>query len=173
MDITAAERRIGSDPEQARAMLRSAFEQSQEALAEIRTLSRGIAPPILSEQGLPAAITALAARAGVPTTVDVDELPLSHAAQNAAYFVTAEALTNMAKHSRARNCSVELRRVGAIAVMTITDDGIGGASLAKGHGLAGLAERLRGVDGTLTVSSPAGGPTHLTATIPLGDGQDR
>jgi signal transduction histidine kinase len=173
MDITAAERRIGSDPEQARAMLRSAFEQSQEALAEIRTLSRGIAPPILSEQGLPAAITALAARAGVPTTVDVDELPLSHAAQNAAYFVTAEALTNMAKHSRARNCSVELRRVGAIAVMTITDDGIGGASPAKGHGLAGLAERLRGVDGTLTVSSPAGGPTHLTATIPLGDGQDR
>jgi len=167
MDISAAERRIGSDPDEAKAMLRSAFEQSQEALAEIRTLSRGIAPPILSEQGLPAAITALAARSGVPTTVDVDEVPLSDAAQNAAYFVTAEALTNMAKHSRAKNCWVDVRQVGAIAVMTITDNGVGGASMAKGHGLAGLAERLRGVDGTLAVSSPAGGPTHLTATIPL------
>ncbi|HEY9294049.1 MAG TPA: sensor domain-containing protein [Microlunatus sp.] len=167
MDISAAERRIATDPAEARAMMRSAFEQSQEALAEIRTLSRGIAPPILSEQGLPAAITALAARSGTPTTVDIDEITLSDPAQNAVYFVTAEALTNMAKHSAARNCWVELRPVGAIAVLTITDDGIGGASLAKGHGLAGLAERLRGVDGTLTVSSPAGGPTHLTATIPL------
>ncbi|MBO0811491.1 MAG: sensor histidine kinase, partial [Microlunatus sp.] len=154
-------------PEQAREMLRSAFSQSQEALAEIRTLSRGIAPPILSEQGLRAAITALAARSTVPTTVDVDELPLSDAAQNAAYFVTAEALANMAKHARASNCSVELRRAGAIAVITVTDDGVGGASPAKGHGLAGLSERLRGVDGTLTVQSPAGGPTHLTATIPV------
>jgi signal transduction histidine kinase len=167
MDISAAERRIASDPDQAREMLRSALAQSQEALAEIRTLSRGIAPPILSEQGLRAAITALAARSTVPTTVDVDDVPLSDAAQNAAYFVTAEALANMAKHSRASSCSVELRRAGAIAVITVTDDGVGGASPAKGHGLAGLAERLRGVDGSLAVHSPAGGPTHLTATIPL------
>ncbi|SDS84235.1 sensor histidine kinase [Microlunatus soli] len=167
MDISAAERRVGTNPDEARTMLREAFEQSQEALAEIRTLSRGIAPPILSDQGLRAAITALAARSGVPTTVDVEDVPLSDAAQNAAYFVTAEALTNMAKHSRAKNCGVELRQVGAIVVMTISDDGVGGASLAKGHGLAGLAERLSGVDGTLTVSSPPGGPTHLTATIPL------
>lgn len=167
MDISAAERRIGTDPDQARAMLRSALAQSQEALAEIRTLSRGIAPPILSEQGLRAAITALAARSTVPTTIDVDEVPLSDAAQNAAYFVTAEALANMAKHARASYCSIELRRAGAIAVITVTDDGVGGASTAKGHGLAGLSERLRGVDGTLAVHSPAGGPTHLTATIPL------
>ncbi|WP_195909032.1 sensor histidine kinase [Microlunatus sp. Gsoil 973] len=167
MDISAAERRITTDPDQAREMLRSALAQSQEALAEIRTLSRGIAPPILSEQGLRAAITALAARSTVPTTVDVDDVPLSDAAQNAAYFVTAEALANMAKHSRASSCSVELRRAGAIALITVTDDGIGGASAAKGHGLAGLAERLRGVDGSLAVQSPTGGPTHLTATIPL------
>lgn len=167
MDISAAERRIATDPDQAREMLRSALAQSQEALAEIRTLSRGIAPPILSEQGLRAAIRALAARSTVPTTVDVDEVPLSDAAQNAAYFVTAEALANMAKHARASSCSIELRRAGAIAVITVTDDGVGGASAAKGHGLAGLSERLRGVDGTLAVHSPAGGPTHLTATIPL------
>lgn len=167
MDLSAAERRMGTDPDQARAMLRSALVQSQEALAEIRTLSRGIAPPILSEQGLRAAITALAARSIVPTTVDVDDVPLSDAAQNAAYFVTAEALANMAKHSGASSCLIELRRAGAVAVVTVTDDGVGGASAAKGHGLAGLSERLRGVDGTLAVHSPAGGPTHLTATIPL------
>jgi signal transduction histidine kinase len=166
MDLSAAERRIDSDPDKAKEMLRSAVQQSQDALAEIRTLSRGIAPPILSDQGLHAAITALAARSTVPTTVDVEDAPLSDAAQNAAYFVTAEALTNMAKHSRARSCSVELRRLGAIAVLTITDDGIGGASVAKGHGIAGLIDRLNGVDGTLTVTSPTGGPTQVTATIP-------
>jgi signal transduction histidine kinase len=71
------------------------------------------------------------------------------------------------KHSRARHASVELRRVGALAVINITDDGVGGASPAKGHGLSGLADRLAGVDGTLTVSSTADGPTQLTATIPL------
>jgi signal transduction histidine kinase len=169
MDISAAERRIADDPEQAKAMLRSAFEQSQEALAEIRTLSRGIAPPILAEQGLRSAITALAARAGVPTTVDIEDVILSDAAQNAAYFVTAESLTNTAKHACATSGSVEVRQAGAIAVITIADDGVGGASAAKGHGIAGLMERLRGVDGTLTISSPPGGPTKVTATIPLAD----
>ena len=166
MDLSAAQRRLDDDPVQARALLDEALQQSQDALAEIRTLSRGIAPPILAEEGLPAAITALAARGTVPTSVEVDDVQLSDAAQNAAYFVVAEALANVEKHSRARQASVELRRVGALALINITDDGIGGASLAKGHGLAGLADRLAGVDGTLTVSSPAGGPTQLTATIP-------
>jgi signal transduction histidine kinase len=81
--------------------------------------------------------------------------------------VVAEALANVEKHSQARHASVELRRVGALAVINISDDGIGGASIAKGQGLSGLADRLSGVDGTLTVSSPPGGPTQLTATIPL------
>jgi signal transduction histidine kinase len=166
MDLSAAQRRLDDDPVQARALLDEALQQSHDALAEIRTLSRGIAPPILAEQGLPAAITALAARGTVPTSVEVDDVQLSDAAQNAAYFVVAEALANVEKHSRARQASVELRRLGALAVINISDDGIGGASLAKGHGLAGLADRLAGVDGTLTVSSPAGGPTQLTATIP-------
>ena len=166
MDISAAQRRMDDDPTQARALLDEAWQQSQDALAEIRTLSRGIAPPILAEQGLPAAITALAARGTVPTSVDVEPVELSDAAQNAAYFVVAEALANMEKHSRATSASVEVRGLGALAVVNVTDNGVGGASLAKGHGLAGLADRLRGVDGTLTVSSPAGGPTQLTATLP-------
>ena len=83
--------------------------------------------------------------------------------------MVAEALTNVEKHSRASRASVEVREVGALAVVTVADDGIGGASRAKGHGLAGLADRLAGVDGTLAVSSPAGGPTMLTATLPRQD----
>ena len=167
MDLSAAQRRLGDDPVQARALLDEALKQSQDALAEIRTLSRGIAPPILAEEGLQAAITALAARCSVPTSVEVEQVQLSDAAQNAAYFVVAEALANMEKHSQAHSASVEVRRVGALAVINITDDGVGGASSAKGHGLSGLVDRLAGVDGTLTVSSPQGGPTQLTATIPL------
>jgi signal transduction histidine kinase len=166
MDLSAAQRRLDDDPVQARALLSEALEESQDALAEIRTLSRGIAPPILAERGLHAAITALAARGTIPTSVEADDVQLSDAAQNAAYFVVAEALANVEKHSRARHASVELRRVGALAVINISDDGIGGAAVAKGQGLSGLADRLAGVDGTLTVSSPAGGPTELTATIP-------
>jgi signal transduction histidine kinase len=166
MDLSTAQRRLENDPRQARALLEEAFQQSQYALAEIRTLSRGIAPPILAEQGLAAAITALAARGSIPTSVEVEDVQLSDAAQNAAYFVVAEALANMEKHSQARSASIEVRRVGPLAVINITDDGVGGASPAKGHGLSGLVDRLAGVDGTLTVSSPSGGPTVLTATIP-------
>lgn len=166
MDISAAQRRLDDDPEQARSLLAGALEQSQEALAEIRGLSRGIAPPILAEQGLGAAVRALAARGSVPTSVDVQTVDLSEPALNAAYFVVAEALTNVEKHSAARSATVEVQSIGALAVVNVTDDGRGGASTAKGHGLAGLADRLAGVDGTLAVASPAGGPTSLTATIP-------
>jgi signal transduction histidine kinase len=166
MDISSAQRRMETDPEQARRLLDEAYQQTQDALGEIRQLSRGIAPPILSELGLLAAITALAARDTVPTSVDVGDVRLSDAARNAAYFTVAEALTNMEKHSGASRCSVEIHPVGGVVVVAITDDGRGGASLSRGHGLAGLADRLAGVDGSLTVTSPAGGPTQITATIP-------
>lgn len=166
MDISSAQRRLATDPEQAQRLLDEAYRQTQDALGEIRQLSRGIAPPILSEHGLPAAITALAARNTVPTSVDVGDVRLSDAAQNAAYFTVAEALTNMEKHSGASRCSVEIHPVGGVVVVAVTDDGRGGASLSRGHGLAGLADRLAGVDGSLTVASPAGGPTQITATIP-------
>ncbi|HEX8487575.1 MAG TPA: sensor domain-containing protein [Propionibacteriaceae bacterium] len=167
MDITSAQRRLSTDPAKANDILNEAFRQSQEALAEIRTLSRGIAPPILTEQGLRAAITALASRGTVPTTVDVPPVQLAEATQNAAYFVIAESLANMEKHSGALECAVEVRVVDHAAVLTISDDGVGGAAVAKGHGLAGLVDRLSGVDGALIVSSPPGGPTQVTATLPL------
>jgi signal transduction histidine kinase len=166
MDISSAQRRMATDPEQAQRLLDEAYQQTRDALGEIRQLSRGIAPPILSELGLQAAITALAARNSVPTSVDVGDVRLSDAAQNAAYFTVAEALTNMEKHSRASKCSVEIHPLGGVVVVAVTDNGRGGASLSRGHGLAGLADRLAGVDGTLTVTSPAGGPTQITATIP-------
>jgi signal transduction histidine kinase len=166
MDISAAQRRLDDDPARARALLEEALQQSQDALAEIRTLSRGIAPPILAEQGLRAAVTALASRGSIPTSVDVADVRLSDAAQNAAYFVIAEALANVEKHSGAGRAAVEVAAVGGLAVIVVSDDGAGGAALAKGHGLAGLADRLAGVDGTLTVDSPTGGPTQLTATLP-------
>jgi signal transduction histidine kinase len=168
MDISTARRRLATaaDPEQVQRLLDEAYQQSQDALSEIRQLSRGIAPPILAEQGLQSAITALAARNTVPTSVDVGAVTLSDAAQNAAYFTVAEALANMEKHSRASRCSVEIHPLGGVVVVAVTDNGVGGASLSRGHGLAGLADRLAGVEGTLTVTSPAGGPTQITATIP-------
>jgi signal transduction histidine kinase len=166
MDISAAQRRLDDDPGQARALLDDALQQSQDTLAEIRRLSRGIAPPILAEQGLGPAVTALAARGSVPTSVQVADVRLSETALNAAYFVVAEALTNLEKHSGARHASVEVSSVGALAVVDVSDDGVGGASMAKGHGLAGLADRLAGVDGRLAVASPVGGPTSVTATLP-------
>lgn len=166
MDLSAAQRRLDDDPGRARVLLAEALQQSQDALAEIRNLSRGIAPPILTEQGLTAAVTALAARGSVPTSVDVQDARLSATALNAAYFVVAEVLTNVEKHSRARHASVEVTSVGALAVVNVADDGVGCASTAKGHGLAGLGNRLLGVGGTLSLVSPAGGPTALTATLP-------
>jgi signal transduction histidine kinase len=167
MDISTAERQLDREPERARELLQAAYQQSQDALAEIRQLSRGIAPPILAEQGLAAAVTALAARNGVPTTVDVADVALTEAGRNAAYFVVAESLANMEKHSVASWCAVEISAVGGVAVIVITDDGVGGAAVSRGHGLAGLEDRLAGVDGRLTVASPVGGPTQVTATIPL------
>ena len=167
MDISSAQRRLDSEPERARELLQAAYVQSQDALAEIRQLSRGIAPPILTEQGLLAAVTALAARNTVPTTVDVAEVSLGEAGRTAAYFVIAEALANMEKHSAASHCAVEISAVGGLAVIVVADNGVGAAAVSRGQGLAGLADRLAGVDGSLTVNSPVGGPTSVTATIPL------
>jgi signal transduction histidine kinase len=171
MDLAAAERRLAADdPAQASQILAEARAQSSEALAELRALTRGIAPPILTDRGLPDALAALAGRSGAATWVDVDlpgERP-SPAAETAAYFVVSEALTNVAKHSGASNAWVAVRRVDDELVVEVTDDGSGGASAAKGHGLSGLADRVAAHDGTLAINSPAGGPTVVRAVIPCG-----
>ncbi|MEV0826132.1 sensor histidine kinase [Nonomuraea rubra] len=169
MELSRAQRQLAKDPEAAQATLKSAISATRETLDELRALSRGIAPPILSDRGLAPALAALAGRCTVPVDLDVQTVERYQAAvENAIYFVCAETLTNVAKHSRATICTVQLTRVGNVLMLTIGDDGVGGAHVAKGHGLAGLADRLRAVDGELTVQSPDGGPTLIVAEVPCG-----
>jgi signal transduction histidine kinase len=170
MDLETIGRRLDDDPDRARTLLAEALTQNREALAELRALSRGIAPPILADRGLAEAITAAAARCAVPVALDL-ALPggvrLAPTVENTAYFVVTEALTNVAKHSSARQASVVVGVEGDRVSVQVGDDGDGGAHLGKGHGLAGLADRLAAVEGRLDVTSPAGGPTLITADIPL------
>jgi signal transduction histidine kinase len=172
MDLGRARQQVAADPEAARRTLDEAVSQTRETLNELRALSRGIAPPILVDRGLPSALAALAARALVPTELVVDDElgtrdgRLDPAVETGAYFVVAEALTNVAKHSAASTCRVEVtRKVGRLEIC-VRDDGMGGAHLAKGHGLAGIADRVRAIGGTLDVISPAGGPTLIRAELP-------
>ncbi|PSL38399.1 signal transduction histidine kinase [Labedella gwakjiensis] len=175
MDIAAAERQLDTDPERARALLAEAAAQSRDALAELRALSRGFAPPILLDRGLVAALESLASRSTVPVDVRA-VLPagtvLPDEVERAAYFVASEAAANIAKHSGARLASLLLEVVpgddgSRWLRVVVGDDGRGGAQTVPGHGLAGLDERVRGVGGRLNVWSPAGGPTTVTATLPL------
>jgi signal transduction histidine kinase len=168
MDLGRAEQQFATDPDAARATVAEALTQTRETLDELRALSRGIAPPILVDRGLKAALTALAGRSIVP--VDLDTPPLDRmepAVESTAYFVVAEALTNVAKHSNATEVQVSLRRIGGGLFITVADDGVGGASPAKGHGLAGLMDRVHAAGGVLTVDSPDGAGTRLTAELPV------
>ncbi len=170
MDLEAAKRRMATDPEGARTLMDGALEQGREALAELRALSRGIAPPILADRGLHAALTSLAGRAAVPVQF-ASNLPegarLPENAENAAYFVASEALANVSKHSGATAAGLALECAPGLLTLVVRDDGRGGAHVGKGHGLLGLVDRLAGVDGALQLDSPEGGPTVLTASIPL------
>jgi len=168
MELGRAQHHFDSRPEAAREALADAIVQAQEALDELRALSRGIAPPILVDRGLREALTALAARSTIPVELDADPLNrrLEAAVETAAYFVIAEALTNVAKHSHARRCAIGLRHSQGTLRVWVTDDGVGGAALDKGHGLRGLDDRLHAADGRLRVTSPCGGPTTITAELP-------
>jgi signal transduction histidine kinase len=168
MELGRAQHHLGSRPEAVREALADAIVQTEEALEELRALSRGIAPPILIDRGLRAALTALAARSNVPVELDADSLNhrLDAAVETAAYFVIAEALTNVAKHSHADRCAIILRHSGGTLRILVTDNGVGGAAVAKGHGLRGLEDRLHAAGGRLRLTSPDGGPTTITAELP-------
>jgi signal transduction histidine kinase len=171
MDLEATSRRLDDgDPGRARPLLAEALVQSREALAELRALSRGIAPPILTDRGLAAALSAAAARCPVPVTLDVGLPPSPRPpaeVENVVYFVATEALTNIAKHAAATDATVVVGTADGQLTVEVTDDGVGGAHLGKGHGLAGLADRVASVEGLLTVSSPVGGPTVVRADVPM------
>jgi signal transduction histidine kinase len=166
MDLGMAEERFARDPEGARELVVEAREEAKRALAELRDLARGIRPSLLAERGLGPALTALAARSPIPASVDFDiPAELTHAVENATWFVVSEALANTAKHSGATRVLVSVTRVEDRLVVEIVDDGAGGAS-AEGSGLRGLRQRVEALDGTLIVTSPAGGPTSIRAELP-------
>jgi signal transduction histidine kinase len=168
MDLGRAEQQFATDPEAARATVAEALSQTRETLDELRALSRGIAPPILVDRGLQAALTALAGRCTVPVGLDAPIFErLDPAVESTAYFLVAEALTNVAKHSNATEAQVSVQRASAGLLVTVSDDGVGGASLAKGHGLAGLDDRVHAAGGVLHLDSPAGAGTRLTAALPI------
>jgi signal transduction histidine kinase len=153
-------------------LVRTAHRQAEEALADLRATVRGIHPRVLTERGLSAAIHEIAGRSPVPVTVSVDvggRLP--PAIENAAYFVVSEALTNIARHARASRALVAARvdqgEGMRTFVLTVTDDGVGGADATQGSGLAGLAARVDALDGSFVVFSPTGGPTEVRLTCPL------
>src|SRR4051812_4279324 len=171
MDLGRARRQLEQDPAQVGATLDQALAQARETVGELRSLSRGIAPPLLVDRGLAAALEELVQRGAVPVTGTVDvPTALPPHVETAVYFVVAEALTNVAKHSGADAARVSVVADAAQVVVRVQDDGVGGAHLAKGSGLAGLQQRLTAVDGRLTVTSPVGGGTVLEAWIPLGAG---
>jgi signal transduction histidine kinase len=170
MELGRAKARFADDPDTARALVDQAHVQAKEALTELRNLVRGVHPPVLTERGLDAALSGLAALCPVPVEVHVDVPVRPRAAVEAvAYFVVAEALTNVAKHSRATHAKVIVEGHGFPGTLTvmISDDGIGGAQ-AGSPGLSGLADRVSGVDGRLSVESPSGGPTIIAVELPCG-----
>ena len=149
MDLGRAPARFADDPDAARAIVDQAHAEAKEALGELRNLVRGVHPPVLSDRGLDAALSGLAALSPVPVTVRVGVDPRPSAAVEAiAYFVVAEALTNVAKHARATRAQVFVERRQDTLRAVIRDDGIGGAD-PHGQGLSGLADRVAGVDGRL------------------------
>jgi signal transduction histidine kinase len=169
MTLGRARSRLGDSEPAVKGLIEEAHAEAMQAIAELRDLTRGLHPPVLTDRGLDAAVSAVAARAPVPVRVDVQVDPRpSLTIEAIAYFVVTEALTNVAKHAQAARAEVRIRRIGDVLRVVVTDDGRGGANPALGSGLIGLVDRVSGVDGKLDVVSPPGGPTTLTAEVPCG-----
>ncbi|MEU9853533.1 histidine kinase [Streptomyces sp. NPDC047974] len=169
MRLAMARRCLDGDQATLVRMLREATEITEEAMVELREVLRGIYPPILADRGLPGALRTVAARGGVPVAIDIGDLRRIPAAIEAvAYFVVTEALTNVAKHSRATEAALRVSRVDDVLRVVVTDNGVGGARETGGSGLAGLRGRAHALDGTVDVVSPSGGPTTITVELPCG-----
>jgi signal transduction histidine kinase len=166
MQLGRAEARLANDPEAA-ALVKAAREEARAAITELRDLARGIAPPVLTDRGLAAAVQSLADRSALRVVVNAEQLgerppPV---VETAVYFVVAEALTNAAKHAHGSDARVTLTRRGPWLLIDVADDGPGGAD-PEGSGLDGLRARVEALDGHLAVASPVGGPTIIHAELP-------
>jgi signal transduction histidine kinase len=160
--------RQGIDPEQeGAALVDEAREHAETAIDELRALAHGILPSALTRGGLRVGVTALAARISIPVEIDISVNRLPRAIEATAYFIVSEALTNVAKHSRAQRATVSARLEDRALEVEVRDNGIGGARL-DGSGLVGLSDRLAALDGSLRVESPARGGTRIAASIPVG-----
>jgi signal transduction histidine kinase len=169
MTLGLAQQKLATDPELGARLVGEAHEEAKRALQDLRDLARGLHPAVLTDHGLEAALPALAARCPIPTRVDVAVSPRpTPAVESAAYFVVAEALTNVARHSEATDVQVTARRDNDVLTIEVRDDGKGGAQVVPGGGLAGLADRVEALDGRLTMTSPEGGPTVVLVEIPCG-----
>ncbi|MCX5369147.1 sensor domain-containing protein [Streptomyces sp. NBC_00015] len=167
--VGAARRMVARDPDGAAELLERAQSAAEQALAELRSVARGILPPVLADRGLAGALSGLAADCAVPCRIDVD-VPerCAVSVEATAYFVVAEALTNIAKHSGAGHAVVTARGRGGRLLLRVEDDGRGGAEADGGTGLTGIRRRVAAHDGSLSLASPPGGPTVLEVDLPCG-----
>jgi signal transduction histidine kinase len=167
IDLGLAQEKLDDDPVAARRLVEAAQAETNEAIGELRRLVSGIAPAVLADRGLDAALSGLVTSCRVPVWLDV-RLParLPEAVEVAAYFVASEALANVQKHAGATTASLHAGVEGGTLVVEVRDDGRGGATPALGSGLAGLSARVAALDGRLVVESPPGGPTTVRAEIP-------
>jgi signal transduction histidine kinase len=168
MQLGRAEEGLADRPEIA-ALVRQARSEATAANAELRDLARGIAPPVLADRGLAAAVEALGTRAPIPVTVDAEIGPRpAPVVESAAYFVVAESLTNVAKHAPGAAAAVRLRLEGEALDVVVADDGPGGADVTAGTGLDGLRRRVAALDGEMRIVSPADGGTRIEVRLPCG-----
>jgi len=167
MNLGLAQELVGRDPAAATALIAEARVSSTTALSELRSLVRGIHPPVLADRGLAGGIAALALSHPRQADVDIqlDGRPPAPV-ESAVYFAVAEALTNSAKYAAAQNTWVWLRHDGQTLIVMVGDDGVGGAELTPEGGLIGIERRLAAFDGSLSMASPLGGPTILTIKVP-------
>jgi signal transduction histidine kinase len=168
LTMTLGQAELDVDDGPGLALVRRAHQQAEGALDELRSTVRGIHPRVLVDHGLAAAVHEIADRSTVPVQVDIN-LPtrLPGPVEAAAYFVVSEALTNVTRHASARAVQVHAWTHDGRVVLSVVDDGVGGAAVDGGSGLAGLALRLEALDGNLTVTSPAGGPTEVRMECPI------
>jgi signal transduction histidine kinase len=169
MNLGMARERFEAEPEPVRQALAAAHDEAVLALTELREFIRGLHPAVLNDRGLDAALSGLAARAPLPVRLRVDmPKPAAPGVEAVAYFIVSEAIANVVKHAQATRAEVTVTRAGDLLRIAVTDDGRGCATPAAGDGtgLRGLAQRAAAVDGTLSIDSPPGGPTTITAELP-------